>query len=108
LQRSEVIEKVNKVLVDGFELSIQKLKPEAHLYHDLGIDSLDAVDMIVFLEEQSGIQVKGEWFRNVRHLDDIYNVMESVLNGRVPNIVSAGADVAPIAGDVPTSTVVEV
>lgn len=85
MQRSEVIEKVNKVLVDGFEIDVQKLKPEAHLYHDLGIDSLDAVDMLVFLEEQTGIQVKGEWFRSVRRLDDIYNVMENVLNGRIPN-----------------------
>ncbi len=84
MQRSEVIEKVNKVLIDGFEINIQKLTPEAHLYHDLGIDSLDAVDMLVFLEEQTGIHVKGEWFRSVRRLDDIYNVMESVLNGRIP------------------------
>ena len=84
MQRSEVIEKVNKVLIDGFEIDVQKLKPESHLYHDLGIDSLDAVDMLVFLEEQTGIQVKGEWFRSVRRLDDIYNVMENVLNGRIP------------------------
>ena len=84
MQRSEVIEKVNKVLIDGFEINVQKLQPEAHLYHDLGIDSLDAVDMLVFLEEQTGIQVKGEWFRSVRRLDDIYNVMETVLNGRIP------------------------
>lgn len=84
MQRSEVIEKVNKVLIDGFEINVQKLKPESHLYHDLGIDSLDAVDMLVFLEEQTGMQVKGEWFRSVRRLDDIYNVMENVLNGRIP------------------------
>jgi len=92
LQRSEVIEKVNKVLVDGFEIETQKLKPEAHLYHDLGIDSLDAVDMLVFLEEQTGMQVKGEWFRSVRRLDDIYNVMENVLNGRIPNQESSEAE----------------
>ena len=84
MQRAEVIEKVNKVLVEGFEINHDKLKPQAHLYHDLGIDSLDAVDMLVFLEEQTGIQVKGEWFKAVRRLDDIYNVMENVLNGRIP------------------------
>lgn len=101
MQRSEVIEKVNKVLVDGFELSIDKLKPEAHLYHDLGIDSLDAVDMLVFLEEQTGIQVKGEWFRSVRRLDDIYNVMENVLNGRIPG--SSEGDAVATPGPAPAN-----
>ena len=101
MQRSEVIEKVNKVLVDGFELSIDKLKPEAHLYHDLGIDSLDAVDMLVFLEEQTGIQVKGEWFRCVRRLDDIYNVMENVLNGRIPG--SSEGDAVATPGPAPAN-----
>ena len=101
MQRSEVIGKVNKVLVDGFELSIDKLKPEAHLYHDLGIDSLDAVDMLVFLEEQTGIQVKGEWFRSVRRLDDIYNVMENVLNGRSPG--SSEGDAVATPGPAPAN-----
>jgi acyl carrier protein len=101
MQRSEVIEKVNKVLLDGFEINIQKLKPEAHLYHDLGIDSLDAVDMLVFLEEQTGIQVKGEWFRSVRRLDDIYNVMESVLNGRIPG--SSDAEPVPTVSETSAS-----
>lgn len=101
MQRSEVIGKVNKVLVDGFELSIDKLKPEAHLYHDLGIDSLDAVDMLVFLEEQTGIQVKGEWFRSVRRLDDIYNVMENVLNGRIPG--SSEGDAVATPGPAPAN-----
>ncbi len=103
MQRSEVIEKVNKVLVDGFEIDVQKLKPEAHLYHDLGIDSLDAVDMLVFLEEQTGIQVKGEWFRSVRHLDDIYNVMENVLNGRIPSQGPSG-EVPPATATAPAAT----
>lgn len=101
MQRSDVIAKVNKVLVEGFELSLEQLKPEAHLYHDLGIDSLDAVDMLVFLEEQTGIQVKGEWFKHVRRLDDIYNVMDNVLNGNIPNAVSSDDIAAPVEPVVP-------
>jgi acyl carrier protein len=97
LQRADVIEKVNKVLVEGFEIDLAKLKPEAHLYHDLGIDSLDAVDMLVYLEEQTGMQVKGEWFKSVRRLNDIYNVMEAVLNGRTPDAGEAATADAPAA-----------
>lgn len=94
MQRADVIEKVNKVLVDGFEIDAAKLRPEAHLYHDLGIDSLDAVDMLVYLEEQTGMQVKGEWFKGVRRLNDIYVIMEAVMNGRTPNADGEQADLA--------------
>ncbi len=46
---------------------------------DLELDSLDAIDMLVFLEEKINIKVDAETFRTVRTLDDVYNVVENVI-----------------------------
>lgn len=92
MRREEIIQQVNAVLHEGFEVELDKLKPEAHLYMDLGIDSLDAIDMLVFLEEKVGRPVDGTLFKNVRKVSDIYDVMETVLGGGAP---SASGDEPP-------------
>jgi len=57
MMNSEIKEKVNQVLADEFELDLDKLIPEATLYEDLGMDSLDAVDMVVAFEKQFEIKI---------------------------------------------------
>ncbi|MBU0729359.1 MAG: acyl carrier protein [Proteobacteria bacterium] len=61
------------VLADEFELDPELLKPEATLFDDLGLDSLDAVDMIVALEKSFGMKMTNEEaMRSVRTLDDLF------------------------------------
>lgn len=50
-------EKINQILIEDFELENSELIPEARLYEDLGMDSLDAVDMVVSFEKMFAIRM---------------------------------------------------
>lgn len=81
MRSEEIIRQVHDVLHEGFEVPREKLRAEAHLYHDLGIDSLDAVDMLVYIEEKIGRTIDGTLFKEVRTVGDIYSVMQQVMHG---------------------------
>lgn len=68
----QLIEQVNELMRQGFELTDDQLVPTATLIGDLGLDSLDAVDMLVFIEDKLGVKVDGERLRSLRTLQDVY------------------------------------
>lgn len=68
----ETIQLINDLLATGFEIPTDKLTPQASLMTDLGLDSLDAVDMLVHIEDKMGIKVEGEKLRSLRTLQDVY------------------------------------
>ncbi|WP_147821944.1 phosphopantetheine-binding protein [Salidesulfovibrio onnuriiensis] len=69
----EILEMTNKVLAEEFELSLDQMKPEASFREDLELDSLDAVDMVVVLEQTFKIKIKkDEAFKNIRTLGDLH------------------------------------
>lgn len=78
LTREEIISRVNNVMSQGFEIPPEKLTPNATISGDLGLDSLDAIDMLVQLEEQMGVKVSGERLMSVKQLQDIYLLIEEV------------------------------
>ncbi len=67
--------KINEILAVNFEIPQNKLIPEASLKSVLGLDSLDAVDMLVALEEELQLKVDGEKLKTVIHLRDVYNLV---------------------------------
>lgn len=69
---AEVIHTVNQLMQSGFEIDQMKLVPEATLQGDLGLDSLDAVDMLVYIEEKMGVRIEGERLKSVKTLADVY------------------------------------
>ena len=72
----QVIEIVNRSLVEEFELDPAKLVPEAHLVDDLGFDSLDFVDLVVVLQKAFGVKLREEpRVREVRTLGDVHNLV---------------------------------
>lgn len=77
MQRAEIIEKVNEFLVDEFEIEESALGLDAHLIDDLGIESLDFVDIVVTIEKEFGFKVKREEITEVRTLNDLYTYIET-------------------------------
>ena len=69
---ADVIQQVNNLMHTGFEIPREKLVPNAALAADLGLDSLDAVDMLVYIEETLGVKVEGERLASVKTLQDVY------------------------------------
>lgn len=77
MQLEEIKQKVNAFLIEEFELEEDQLKPAAQLKADLGIDSLDFVDIIVIVEKTFGFKVKGEDMVNVKTLQDFYDYIST-------------------------------
>jgi len=73
MTKEEVIELIDSSLVEEFELDRSDMTPEANLYEDLGLDSLDTVDMVIVLEEAFDFKIREEEaIRAIRTLDDIH------------------------------------
>lgn len=75
MNREEIVAKVNGVMSGGFEIPLDKLVPEAVLKTDLGLDSLDAVDMLVLLEDKIGTKIEGERLMKIQTLGDVYDLI---------------------------------
>jgi acyl carrier protein len=78
--KQEIVEKVNAFLTDEFEIEASALTPDAHLINDLGIESLDFVDIVVIIEKDFGFKVKREDMAQVRTLSDLYAYIEQHAN----------------------------
>ncbi len=67
-----IVEVVNKLLEDDFEVDSDIIRPEASLRDDLELDSLDAVDLVVTIEKRFGVRIPENEARSVRYLKDVY------------------------------------
>lgn len=73
MTEQEVIELIDSSLADEFELDRADLIPEANIYEDLGLDSLDTVDMVIVLEGAFNFKIREEEaVRAIRTLGDIH------------------------------------
>lgn len=80
MQREEIISKINHFLVEDIEIDEAQLTPDARLKHDLGIDSLDFVDVAVIIEKTFGFKIKGEELAGVTTLGEFYDFVVRKLN----------------------------
>jgi len=67
----EIFETLRDALVELFELEPERITPEANLYQDLEIDSIDAVDLIDHIKRQTGRRIAVEDFKSVRTVADV-------------------------------------
>jgi acyl carrier protein len=69
----EIIERADAAIAEEFELEPGALRPEALFREDLGLDSLDAVDMVVVLEQAFGIKIgKDPAIASIRSVGDMH------------------------------------
>jgi acyl carrier protein len=74
----ELLEQLTKILSEEFDIDANAVNADANMYEDLGIDSIDAVDLIVRLRELTGKRVPPEDFKTVRTVGDIVQVIRSL------------------------------
>jgi len=73
---AELIHAVNEVFIDSFEIPPENVKPEAQIFTDLGLDSLDVVDLVAAIQKRFGVQVRDdERVRSIRTMQDLYNYL---------------------------------
>jgi acyl carrier protein len=75
-----VLQRVTEVLEQLFEIDPDTVKPEARLYEDLDIDSIDAVDLVIELKKITGRKIQPDDFKSVRTVEDIVNQVVKLLN----------------------------
>jgi len=77
MTKEKIKEIVLHFLVEELEIEESKIKDEALLKDDLGIDSLDFVDIVVIVERNFGFKIKPEEMTDVRSLSNFYDYIES-------------------------------
>jgi acyl carrier protein len=100
MTRDEIFIQVRDLLVRSFEIDPALIKPEALLFQELELDSIDAIDMVVQLQEWTGRYVPEESLRGIRTVDDVVTLVEAHLaqgeaGGAAPGQTGGGAGGAP-------------
>jgi acyl carrier protein len=80
MERSEVVKITNNFLIEEIEVEETILKEDAKLKEDLGIDSLDFVDVVVIVEREFGFKIKPEEMSEVKTLGNFYDYIMTKVN----------------------------
>jgi acyl carrier protein len=78
--QEEIYQRIVSVLEDLFEIDPQQVSPQSHLYEDLDIDSIDAVDLVVELKKITGKKLQPDEFKSVRSVQDVVEAISRLLN----------------------------
>lgn len=75
---SNNLELLRRILVEDFDVAADAVTSDAKLYESLDLDSIDAVDLIVRLKEETGKRVPPDDFKAVRTIDDVVKVLDAL------------------------------
>ncbi|GAB2496932.1 acyl carrier protein [Pseudoxanthomonas sangjuensis] len=78
MTKDELFERIATILNESFEIERARIVPEAKLYDDLDIDSIDAVDLIVQLKPLLGRGLQPDAFKSVRTVQDVVDVLHGL------------------------------
>ena len=73
---------IKEALVSLFKIEEDKITLDARLYEELDIDSIDAVDLLVYLKEKTDKKPDAESFRGVRTVGDVVDAIYTLLNDK--------------------------
>ena len=80
MEKQEIFDRIKNALVEEFDMDAAKLVPEARLYEDLELDSIDAVDLIVNLKSMLPRNIDPEVFKAVRTLQDVVDAIYNLIH----------------------------
>jgi acyl carrier protein len=73
--REDIFSVLREALVELFEIPAERVVPSAHLYTDLEIDSIDAIDLLDHIKRETGYKLAAENFRTVRTVQDVVDAV---------------------------------
>lgn len=80
MNKEAIYERIVAILQETFEIDAARVTPEASLYDDLDIDSIDAVDLIVQLKPWVGKRLNADAFKSVRTVQDVVDALHQLVN----------------------------
>ncbi|QBK05261.1 acyl carrier protein [Hylemonella gracilis] len=78
MTKDDILQKIVSILHDTFDIEVARITPEARLYDDLDIDSIDAIDLIVQLKPLLGKRLQPEAFKSVRTVQDVVDAIHAL------------------------------
>ena len=75
----QIMQKLKVILAEAFEITPERVVPEAQLFGELDLDSIDAVDLAIKLQEMTGKRIKPEEFKTVRTVGDVVSTVKQLL-----------------------------
>jgi acyl carrier protein len=79
MNEAEILARIREIFEENFEIDPSRVTPDAHLFEELDLDSIDAVDLAIKLQEMTGRRIKPEEFKSVRTVGDVIAAVESLL-----------------------------
>ena len=69
-----------RVLSENFEIPLEELSLTSNMYTDLDLDSIDAVDLVIELQEFTDKKVNPEVFKELRTIEDVVIAVYQLVN----------------------------
>jgi len=79
MTEQDIFQKLKEVLADSFRLDPTKITLESHLFTDLDLDSIDAVELAIQLQDFTGRRVKAQEFKDVRTVGDVVTTIHRMI-----------------------------
>lgn len=79
MEQQEIFIILKDALIELFEIDEAKITPEAKIYYDLEIDSIDAIDLLDFIRKKTGYRMEAPDFKEVQTLQDIVEIVHKQL-----------------------------
>lgn len=75
MREDEVFKKVSEYLMTQFEIPPEKINPKAHLFKDLGMDSIDALDWFAAMQSEIGLPIVEKELKMIRTVQDVVDYL---------------------------------
>ncbi|MBP3823972.1 MAG: acyl carrier protein [Bacteroidaceae bacterium] len=79
MTRNEIMEQVNELLANEFEVEVSEITPESNIKETLSLDSLSLVDMIALVQVNYKVNIPASDLPKIQTFNDLYDYIESHL-----------------------------
>lgn len=79
MTRNDIVEKVNALLAEEFEVDAAQIAPEANIKETLSLDSLSLVDLVAIIQQTYKIKIPVTELKTIQTFDNLYDYIESHL-----------------------------
>jgi len=79
---SDLKDSINEIIVRKLDLKEKKISEDASLFEDLGVDSIDIIELIIAFEVKFSIEIPDEDIVNLKNIGDLYKYIQGKVNNR--------------------------
>ncbi len=85
MNKEEIYSRIRQTLEESFEIPAERITLDARLMEDLELDSIDAIDMAVQIQEMTNVRVEEEELKKLRTVNDTVELVAALLARQASN-----------------------